>query len=150
MAEDADKAEIAATISSQQVEPSKACPENEESAPLDVLPIAKAEIPVQKAESSSPQPMDPSDQTSSEIAEKVRLIQQKALLLLESWKNLAEVFKIPRKVLRAEHEREAEEAEAKQKASDSWKQAERYCHLLKDSVSLSQSSTVTPTLETPI
>ena len=128
MAEDADKAEIAATISSQQVEPSKACPENEESAPLDVLPIAKAEIPVQKAESSSPQPMDPSDQTSSEIAEKVRLIQQKALLLLESWKNLAEVFKIPRKVLRAEHEREAEEAEAKQKASDSWKQAERYCH----------------------
>ena len=87
---------VSASASSQQTS------DDPESAPVEVLPVAKAEKP--EEEKTSPE--------NDEVWEKVRLIRTKALALLESWSTLAEVFKIPRKVLRAEHEREAEEAEA--------------------------------------
>ena len=87
---------VSASASSQQTS------DDLESAPVEVLPVAKAEKPEEEKTSDE-----------AEVWEKVRLIRTKALALLESWSTLAEVFKIPRKVLRAEHEREAEEAEAK-------------------------------------
>ena len=86
---------VSASASSQQTS------DDLESAPVEVLPVAKAEKPEEEKTSDE-----------AEVWEKVRLIRTKALALLESWSTLAEVFKIPRKVLRAEHEREAEEAEA--------------------------------------
>ena len=49
-----------------------------------------------------------------EIASKASLVQEKAQQLLSVWQNLKEVFKIPRKELvklRAEHEKELDEAE---------------------------------------
>ena len=50
----------------------------------------------------------------NEIASKALLVKEKAQLLLDNWVNLKEVFKIPRKELvklRAEHEKELDEAE---------------------------------------
>ena len=94
------KAAVAEAVSASSQQTS----DDLESAPVEVLPVAKAEKPNEEKTSS------PEDEAA--VWEKVRLIRTKALALLESWSTLAEVFKIPRKVLRAEHEREAEEAEA--------------------------------------
>ena len=72
---------------------------------------------------SESRPMDTDDKTKSntlisslqnEIASKASLVKEKAQLLLNNWANLKEVFKIPRKELvklRAEHEKELDEAE---------------------------------------
>ena len=104
---DKAKAAVAEAVSASSQQTS----DDLESAPVEVLPVAKAEKPEETKTSS------PDDEDDEAVWEKVRLIRTKALALLESWSTLAEVFKIPRKVLRAEHEREAEEAEEAAQAS---------------------------------
>lgn len=106
--EDEAKAAVAQALSSQAASANTEAPQPE-CAPVEVPPVPKAE-----AVAAS----DLEAVHDSELWDKVRLIQSKALALLASWSSLAEVFKIPRKVLRAEHEREAEEAEAVARLSE--------------------------------
>lgn len=79
----------------------------DESSGPDVAPVAKAAVPAktEPEEKKENVPVDP------EVEAKIDLVQEKAKLLLEEWKNLKEVFKIPKRELikmRAEHEREAD------------------------------------------
>ncbi len=74
----------------------------DDSCAADVDPVAKAEMEKTNAE-------------DEEIRRKVRAIMEKAAMLLENWKTLKDMFKIPKKernLLRAEHEREADRAAA--------------------------------------
>ena len=89
----------------------------DESSSPDVAPVAKAAAPSKPEEGESKEnvPVDP------EVEAKIDLVQEKAKSLLEEWRNLKEVFKIPKRELikmRAEHEREADQAaDAKVKAN---------------------------------
>lgn len=78
------------------------CERMDESTAAELEPTAKADASAA--------------QEKAEVEEKVKVVQSKATQLLEMWKLLKEVFKIPKRELvklRAEHEREADRAAAR-------------------------------------
>ena len=131
--------DIANLLSNQKVE-ERSIGEHEQmhdTTKPDVLPIPKAD---QQQNEMPQQPLDPlikheytvkhedakrkiGDEVTSndvEINDKILMVKEKAMSLLGVWINLKEVFRIPRKELvklRAEHERELEDAEKHSKTN---------------------------------
>jgi hypothetical protein len=103
--------DIVKKICSQQVDDSSAAHDTlereDESMAPEVAPIAKADMDVATDGDRE------DEEAKASLMDTIRLVQAKAKQLIEDWKLLKEVFKIPKKELikmRAEHEREADRA----------------------------------------